>query len=84
MEVLEHVAKEHSKNIVANMSVKEKEKLTEQDDIDISDCEDNIDKDFKFKCVKCKNIVSLDDKFNDDLKEDQMCKLCTMFAAYDD
>ena len=33
--------------------------------------------------VKCKNIVSIDDKFNDDLKEDQMCNLCTMFAAYD-
>ena len=44
MEVLEHVAKEHSKNIVPNISVKEKEKLTEQDDVDISDCEDNIDK----------------------------------------
>ena len=29
------------------------------------------------------NIVSLDDKVNDDLKEDQMCKLCTKFAAYD-
>ena len=41
-------------------------------------------KNMQFKCVKCKNIVSLDDKFNDDLKEDQMCKLCTMFAAYDD
>ena len=48
------------------------------------DCEDTIDKNIQFKCVKCKNIVSLDDKFNDDLKEDQMCKLCTMFAAYDD
>ena len=43
MEVLKHVAKEHSKNIVPNISVKEKEKLTEQDDVDISDCEDNID-----------------------------------------
>ena len=43
MEVLEHVAKEHSENIVANILVKDKEKLTEQVD-DISDCEDNIDK----------------------------------------
>ena len=83
MEVLEHATKEHSKNIVANRSVKEKETLTEQDDIDISDCEDDINKSIQFKCVKCKTIVSLNDKFNDDLKEDQMCKLWTMFDAYD-
>ena len=29
MEILEHVAKEHSENIVANILVKDKEKLTE-------------------------------------------------------
>lgn len=34
-----------------------------------------FDKTTKFKCFKCKDIVSLEDKFNDDLKEDQMCKL---------
>ena len=84
MEVFEHAAKEHRKIIVANISVKEKEKLIEQYDIDITDCEDNIDKLIQFKCVKCKNIVSLDYKFNCDLKKDQMYKLCTMFAAYDD
>ena len=84
MEILEHVAKEHSENIVAIISVTDKEKLTEQQVDDISDFEDNIDKHIQFKCVKCKNIVPLHDKFNDDLKEDQMCKLCTMFAAYDD
>ena len=78
MEILKHVAKEHSENIVANILVKDKEKLTEQQVDDISDCEDNIDKNIQFKYVKCKNIVPLHDKFNDDLKEDQM------FAAYDD
>ena len=31
---------------------------------------------------KDKEIVSIDDKFNDDLQEDQMCKLCTMTQAY--
>ena len=34
-----------------------------------------------FKCFQCKDIVSLEDKFNDDLKEDQMCKLFTMTEA---
>ena len=28
-----------------------------------------------FKCLKCKDIFSINDKFNDDLKENQMCKL---------
>ena len=84
MEVLKHVAKEHSSNIKANISVKDKEQLSEQDEEDISECEDNIDKLSQFKCFKCRNIVSLNDKFNGDLKKDQMCKLCTMFAAYGD
>ena len=81
---LKEIAQENIENIVANISVKDKEKLTEQQVDDIFDCEDNIDKHIQFKCVKCKNIVPLHDKFNDDLNEDQMCKLCAMFAAYDD
>ena len=43
---------------------------------------DNIDHSKQFKCYKCKEIVSLNDKFNDDLQEQQMCKLCTMTEAY--
>ena len=84
MEILKHVAKEHSKNIIANISVKEKEKQNAEDEGDISENEDNIDKLIQFKCFKCKNIVSLGDKFNDDLEENQMCKFCTMTSAYGD
>ena len=32
--------------------------------------QNNFDSSSKFKCFNCKEIVSLDDKFNDDLKED--------------
>ena len=49
-----------------------------------SEIEDTFDKTTKFKCVKCKDIGSLEDKFNDKLKEDQMLKLCTMTEAYGD
>ena len=35
---------------------------------------DNINTSTHFKCSKCKELVSIDDKFNDDLQEDQMCK----------
>ena len=82
MEVLKHVAKEHSKNIIASISVKEKEKLSAEDNGDISDNENNIDKLFQFKCFKCKNAVSLDN--SDDLEEDQVCKFCIMTSAYGD
>ena len=43
---------------------------------------DNLDITTKFRCYKCKNIVPLDDKFNESLEEDQMCKQCTMLQAY--
>ena len=84
MEVLKHVAKKHSSNTKANISVKDKEQLYEQDEKDISQCEVTIDKLVQWMCFKCMNIVSLNDKFNGDPKKDQMCKLCTMFAAYGD
>ena len=84
IEVLKHVAKEHSNNIRANISVKERKNLTEQDEKLISESKDIIEKLSNFKCFKCKKIVSLNDKFNDDLKEDQLCKLCTITAAYGD
>ena len=84
MEILHHVAKEHSKNIIANISVKEKEQHIYENEQNDSKIEDTFDKTTKFKCFQCKDIVSLEDKFNDDLKEDQMCKLCTMTEAYAD
>ena len=80
MEVLQHMAKENSDNIIANISVKEKEQQMFQYEEDIP--EDNINTSTHFKCFQCKKIVSIDDKFNDDLQNNQMCKLCTMTQAY--
>ena len=80
MEVLRHVAKEHSKNVIENISVKKQ--LSNQHEEDISEYKENIDLSIKFRCYKCKEIVPINDKFNDDLQENQMCKLCTMTEAY--
>ena len=84
MEVLQHVAKEHSQQVIENTSVKEKEKQVEENDIDDTEFKNNFDESMKFRCFKCKDIVSLKDKLNDDLVENQMCKLCTMTEAYSD
>ena len=81
MEVLHHVAQDHSQNIIANIFVKEKEKQVQENEVDDTEFEDNFDKSTKFRCFKCQDIVSLKNKFND---EDHMCKLCTMTAAYGD
>ena len=43
MEVLQHAAKEHSQNIIANTSVKEKEQQIAQHEEDISEYENKID-----------------------------------------
>ena len=72
MEILHNVAKEHSKNIIASISNKEKEQHIYENEQNDSEIKDTFDKTTKFKCFKCKDIVSLEDKFNDDLKEDQM------------
>ena len=48
----------------------------------LSEEKDNVDVSTKFKSFKCKNIVSIEDKFNNTLEKDQMCKLCTMIQAY--
>ena len=81
MEVLHHVAQDHSQNIIANISVKEKEKQVKENEVDDTEFEDNFDKSTKFRCFNCTDIVSLENKFKD---EDHMCKLCTMTAAYGD
>ena len=77
-----HVAKEHSKDILPNISVKEKEQQIDQHYKDIPENKDIITILIHFKCFKCKGIVSMTDKFNDDLQEEQMYKLCTMTEAY--
>ena len=75
---LKHTASEHGKHIKVNESVK---KPVIETNI-ISEEMDNIDITTKFRCFKCKKIVPLDDKFNDSLEDDHMCKLCTMLQAY--
>ena len=75
MEVLKHVAKEHSKNVIETISVKEKEQIINQNEEDISEKEVKIKHSKQFKCYKCKEIVSLN-------YVQQMCNLCTMTEAY--
>ena len=70
------MAKEHCQNIIATISVKEKEKQVEENVVDDTEFKDNIDKSPKFRCH------FIHDKFNDELEEEQMCKLCTMTDAY--
>ena len=74
MEVLMHTASEHSKNI-----------REDQKEIKSVPQTQNIKEDTlcfgiatKFKFFKCKEIVSIKDKFNDSLEEEQMCKLCRL------
>ena len=78
MEVLMHTASEHSKDIKEVQ--KEIKSLPQTQNIK----EDTLSFDIatKFKCFKCKEIVSIEDKFNDSLEEEHMGKLCTMFQAY--
>ena len=56
--------------------------MTIENEEDTSEYEDNIDHSIQFKCHKCKEIVSLSDKFSNDLQKEQICKLCTMTEAY--
>ena len=74
-DVLKHTASEHC------IDIKDGEKGKEAAQ-SLSEEKDNVDVTTKFKCFKCKNIVSIEDKFNDTLEKDQMCKLCTMIQAY--
>ena len=76
------MAKEHIQNIIPNIFVKEKEKQAEENELDDTESKDNFDQSTEFRCFKCKDIVLLEDKFNCDLEEDQMCKLCTMTEDY--
>ena len=82
MEGLHHLAKEHSTDIIPNISVKEKEQQVDQHEEEISENKDIIDVLTQFKCFKCRKVVSLTNKFNDDLQDEQMYKLCTMTEAY--
>ena len=60
---------EYSKNVIENISVKEKEQITTENEEEISEYKDNIEFSIQLKCHKCKEIVSPNNKFNDDLQK---------------
>ena len=86
MEVLIHAAKEHSKDIIENISVKEKEQLianTDKNFQDDSKKTEEIDSD-KYKCSKCKEIVYKKDALKPSTdKGELLCSLCTILHYYD-
>ena len=76
---------EHSKSIKEVSSRKPKEnKDNVSNDLtkELSDVQGDFDGSSKFKCYKCKEVVSLDNMFNDDLKEEQKCNICKIISAY--
>ena len=79
MDALMHTARDHTKKITEEFPKINSDIV--KDEIK-SDNKEHLDKSTKFKCAECKEIVSNNDKFNEDLKENQMCKLCTMTAEY--
>ena len=85
IKVFQHVAKENSKSIKEVSSRKPKEnKDNVSNDLtkELSDVQVDFDGSSKFKCYKCKEVVSLDNMFNDDLKEEQKCNICKIISAY--
>ena len=79
MDALMHTAKDHTKKIIEEFPKINSDIVK---DAIISDNKEHLDKSTKFKCAECKEIFSNTDKFNEDSKENQMCKLCTMTAEY--
>ena len=77
MEVLQHLAKD----IIPNISVKDKEQQIDQHEENIYENKDFIDVLTQLKGFKCREVVSLTKKFNVDLQDGYMCKLCTMTEA---
>ena len=71
MDALMHTAKDHTKKWLRNFKINSdivKEAIK-------SDNKEHLDKSTKFKCAECKKMFSINDKFKEDLKETQMCKL---------
>ena len=79
IKVLSTCCYEHSKSIREVSSRKPKEN---KDNVSNDLTKQLFDWSSKFKCYKCKEVVSLDNKFNDDLKEEQMCNICKIISAY--
>ena len=79
MEALVHTGKNHSKNITKDNLYVYKPTVT---DINKSAIEENFDRSINFRCYEFKEVVFLDNKFNEEIMENQMCKLCTMTAKY--
>ena len=78
IDALKHTASHHNKEIKDDNKEKEPAMRTKS----LPEEKDSFDLSTKFKCFKCKEVVLIDDKFNEVLEEDQLCKLCTMIKAY--
>ena len=82
IELLKHVAEEHKSSIVEtiNNSEKKKENIPEDQEVEV---EGEIE-DGKFKCARCKKIVTNEDTFNIHKEDSQkMCQFCTMVSQYE-
>ena len=77
MEMLKHVAKEHSRNMKETIKTKEQNQIEEPDQI-VSEVESG-----KFRCSNCKNVVPVEDTFNIHMDDSiKMCQYCTMISQY--
>ena len=91
MEVLQHAANEHSKDIIENISVKEKEQQIENYEEPSenhnfsgnSNQTEEIVSD-KYRCTKCQEIVYKKDALKPATEDGQeLCSLCTILHYYD-
>ena len=79
MDALKHSAKDHSGNIVEDMSTKSRKKRSYyENQEEVEEEEEWIDAD-QYKCIKCNKIVLKADAFSN-YKEDgqEWCSLCTI------
>ena len=81
MDALMHTARDHTKKITEEFPKINSDIVR---DAITSDNKEHLEKSTKFNCAECKEIVSINDKFNEDLKGNQMFKLCTMTSEYGD
>ena len=79
IEVLQHVTKEHSHNIIENISVKEKEQMEYSKEGKGSDSDVESD---ELKCAKCDKIVLQEDNITIDEEEHSRCQFCQMMTLY--
>ena len=74
MELLQHVAKEHSQNIIANICVRERKNKLKIKSLITLNSKTTLTNQTNSGVSNVR--LSLEDTFNDDFEEDPMCKLC--------